>query len=354
MSAPIHSLFEKTARLFGAAETQLRADAIGQAEPLFRWTLGHILLGRQPEGAEDWLAAQLAGFAFTDNRKADVRRWTHLLATAAALGHSVTAQALAGCRWLGATGESPEYALAQYGLALCGAGACTDRSAEWFAKLLAIPHDPEVAHIAFDLLFVCRALDNRCAAREATVTDIVARTFAESLWFTQPYSAAAHVCAWARSAPDQPTPAAPLFDRLAAIDARNLDASRRPTIAFSPVELAVRPESDSAERATILATVTAQGEGVIDPGLHELRAFASELPEWLAQTVQDADFTRRTASGGRQRVVVACVLKRSRSVELSEAASADIALRLDLAIAIANRRWSPLAFEARFVSETPG
>jgi hypothetical protein len=347
MSTPVPSLFDKTEKIFRAAESKLRSDASAQAESLFRWTLGHIVLGRRPEGAEDWLASQLAAFTFSQNRKADARRWSHLLATAAALGHPVAEQAQAGCRWLGTTGDATEYALAQYGLALCSAGDCRDRSDQWFAKLLPAAHDAEVAHFAFELLFVFRALDEKQAVRDAVLTDVVARIFADSLWFTQPYSAAAHVCAFTRAGSNGQNRLGSLFDRLSSIDARNLDASGRPKITFSPVQIAVQAE-------TIVAMVTAQGEGAIDPGIHDLGAFASALPQWLATTVQSKEFKRHTVSKGGQRIVVKCVLERKGGIELSEQASAEIAFRLQLAVAIANRSLSPLEFEARLAVETHG
>lgn len=228
MSTPVPTLFEKTSSLFRAAESHLRANAPDQAESLFRWTLGQIVLGGSPEGAKDWLAAQLSTFELSGNRKADARRWAHLLATAAALGHGVAQQAEAGCRWLGATGDA-DYALAQYGLALCGAGACTDRSSEWYAKLLTIPHEPDVAHFAYELLFVFRALEDKGRVRETTLIDVAARTFADSLWFTQPYSAAAHVCVLAQAGANDRNWFEALFDRLSTMEARTLSCSGRAT-----------------------------------------------------------------------------------------------------------------------------
>jgi hypothetical protein len=351
MSAHTHSLFERTEEIFRASEVRLRSDAPTQPESLFRWTLGHIVLGSRPSEAEQWLSDQLAAFAFSGNRKADARRWTHLLATAVAFGHSIVDQAHHGCRWLGSEDNSPEYALAQYGLALCSAGKCPDRSRDWVSKLLPIPHDPEVGHFGFELLFLARALEQEAIVRESTMVDVVTRTFADSLWFSQPYSAAAHVCVLASDASPDQIPIKNLFDRLRSIDTRSLDAAGEPRITFSPVRVSAPLEHQSVDIETIQVTITAQGKGTIDPGIHEIRQFSSGLPEILANNVRTRQSGHSSERVARRTVLVKCVLKRPETIEFCDQATREIGCRIDLAVAIANERLRPVEFEAAFVSE---
>jgi hypothetical protein len=351
MSAHTHSLFERTEEIFRASEVRLHSDAPTQAESLFRWTLGHIVLGTRPSEAEQWLSDQLAAFAFSGNRKADARRWTHLLATAVAFGHSIVDQAHHGCRWLGSEDNSPEYALAQYGLALCSAGECPDRSRDWVLKLLRIPHDPEVGHFGFELLFVARALEREAIVRESTMVDVVSRTFADSLWFSQPYSAAAHVCVLASDGSSDQIPIKNLFDRLRSIDTRGLDAAGEPRITFSPVRVSAPLEHQSVDFETIQVTITARGEGTIDPGIHEIRPFSSGLPEILANSVGARQSGNPSEQVGRKIARVQCVLKRPETIELGDQATKEIECRVDLAVAIANERLRPIEFQAGFISE---